>query len=408
MIFKQRLSIIAWWLLIILLLIFTPISSALASIIILIIALMLMPVIFLQRGFNILHEETFINIWFIAFLILGLSFALTAEQLYDIIYIFNFLPFILAIPVYFIARTLANPKTINIILFLYLVGALTSVAVGVFDIYVRGFARPEGYYSGALVIARIGLLFGFLATSGFFIIEGTKRYIFLLGPIFALLAIILSGARASFLIFPILALLFLLFLVFDKKQKYRFLVAGAIIVATIIATLFMFFLLENNRIITTLNSVAAVFFDGEVDPSTRVRLEFYAAGWELFKQSPWLGYGWADIPEMAFTILDENNYETYSLDFFYFYNDFLHFAVAAGIIGVGVLCAFLFAPIISALKSPKDNLFAIRLYAISIIILVYVLSGLTDISLGFDRYTAIFTMTIALILGAFREKPISS
>ncbi len=369
---------------------------------------MLLPTIFLQQRLDLLRKEAFISIWFVAFLILGLSFAVTAEQPYDIIYIFNFLPFIFAIPVYFIARNLANPKTISIILFLCLGGAFISVAVGVFDIYVRGFARSEGYYSGALVIARIGLLFGFLATSGFFIIEGAKRYIFLLGPIFGLMAIILGGARASFLIFPILALLFLLFLIFDKKQKHRFLIAASIIMASIGVALFMFFLAGDNRIITTFNSVMATFLGGEVDASTQVRLEFYAAGWELFKQSPWLGYGWADIPEMAFTILNEDDYETYSLDFFDFHNDFLNFAVAAGIIGVGVLCAFLFAPIISALKSPKDSLFVIRLYAISIIILVYALSGLTDISLGFDRYTAIFTMTIAIILGAFREKPIST
>ncbi|VAX16325.1 hypothetical protein MNBD_NITROSPINAE02-573, partial [hydrothermal vent metagenome] len=266
----------------------------------------------------------------------------------------------------------------------------------------------EGYYSGALVIARMGLLFGFLASAGFFVARGPGRYVYLLGPVLGLISIILAEARGALLIVPVLTLLFLLFVIFAQEQKHRWrIVLSIAIVGSGIAAL-TFTMIGGTRLMSTFTAVSDVLSSGKaLDAPIQQRLDFYSAGWTLFVHSPWLGYGWADIPKMAFTILDAKDYNgAYSLSFFDFHNDFLNFAVAAGVVGIGVLVAFFAAPIVGAWTSQRDSLFAPRLFAVSTIVIIFVLSGLTDISLGFDRYTAAYTMMSAIILGVLRDKPI--
>jgi len=388
--------------------IFGPVSATIASLVVNIAAIMLLPVLLSPGTLRMLRAEAFVIIWVVAFAVLGLSFAVTANQVADIRFIINFLPFLLAIPVYVVARSLASRQVAGIVLLLCLGGAAAAVAVGIFDTFVLGLPRPEGYYSGALVIARMGLLFGFLASAGFFVLEGPRRYVYLLGPVLGLIAIILAEARGALLIVPILAVLFLLFLIFDQSQKYRWQIAGSILLAGAGAAGVTLVVIDGGRLVSTFAAVTGVLSNGTaLDASIQQRLDFYSAGWTLFVQSPWLGYGWADIPKMAFTILDVEDYNgAYSLSFFDFHNDFLNFAVAAGVVGVGVLLAFFTAPIVGVLTSQRDALFSPRLFAVCTIVIIFVLSGLTDISLGFDRYTAAYAMMSAIILGVMREKSI--
>lgn len=403
---QGRWLVAGWWLLVVFALVFSSISAAYSAVIVDIIALFLLPVLWSGEARVALWRERFVRVWSIAFLVLGLSFIVTAEQISDVRYILNFLPFLLAFPVFLIGRSLAGRHATTIVLLLFLGGAATAAGVSIFDIFVRGFERTEGYFSGALVIARLGLMFGFTATLGFFVVEGYKRYIFLTGPLLGFVSIYLAGARGAFLIFPILVMLFLGKVIFDNKQKSRWIVLAIIVGIILVCGLIVYLAYDTDRFFSIFRSVYQIFSGARVaDQSVQSRLDFYAAGWHLFVQSPWIGYGWADIPKMAFTILNPDDYASYSLNFFNFHNDFVSFAVASGIVGIFVLIAFFAAPLIGVWTSPRDDLFVPRLFGIVIVVLTFFLSGLSDISLGFDRYTTTFTMTIAIILGVIYVPP---
>ncbi|HHS82812.1 MAG TPA: O-antigen ligase domain-containing protein [Devosia sp.] len=330
-------------------------------------------------------------------------FAIAAGQPADVRFVFNFLPFLLAFPVYGVGRQLAGERDVaEMIAGLFLAGTLIAVCVGLFDVLVRGMYRSEGFYSGALVIARTGLVFGFLAAAGFFLSDGKRRYVFLSGPVLALVCIYLAGARGALLIVPFLSVLFLVFVVGAAPARQRMRLAVRLALMLIAGGLGVAVLIGGSRVSEAFTSVAHVLSGGAVDDAIRDRLDFYSTGWTLFMQAPWGGYGWAGIPRMAFTILDPDAYTAYSLDFFDFHNDFLNFAVAAGVPGVAALLGFFVAPILSALRSGNDRLRPVRLYGVLVIVITYVLAGLTDISLGFDRFTATYAFSVAVVLAVFR------
>jgi len=397
--------VIGWWTALGVLAFFGPPASPVSSLLVNLFAIALLPVVFVPGAMQQIRSEAFLKLSILAVLVLGISFVFTAEQPADALLVFNFLSFVLAIPVYLIGRSLAGKKTATIVLLVCLGGAVSSVAIGLFDIYVRGFPRPDGYFSSALIIARLGLLFGFVSCIGLFFVDGAKRYLFSLGPILGIIASLLAGSRGALMSVPVLALLLLIFLVSDRRLKDRWRIAGSFLVAGVGIAAVAFFVLGTPRIESMITTSISVVASGQaLDSSTQQRLDFYSAGWTLFQQSPWFGYGWADIPRVAFTILDENNYGgTYSPSFFHFHNDFLNFAVAGGVVGIGAWLALLIAPVLGALASVRDAFFVPRLYGVTSIVLLYVLTGLTDITFGWDMPTTAYAMMNAIVLAVFRE-----
>ena len=352
---------------------------------------------------SFMKGEPLVTIWGLAVLVMGIMFTIVAEQPADIRFVFNFLPFLLAFPVYGVGRQLAEERWVGeAVAGLFLAGALIAACVGLFDVLVRGMYRSEGFYSGALVIARTGLVYGFLAAAGFFVVRGKRRFLFLLGPVLALVSIYFAGARGALLIVPFLSVLFLAFMVGAAPARQRMRLAVQLVLVLIAGALGVAMLIGGSRVSEAFTSVVHVLSGGAVDDAVRDRLDFYRTGWTLFMQAPWSGYGWAGIPRMAFTILDPDAYTAYSLDFFDFHNDFLNFAVAAGVPGVVALLGFFIAPVASALRSGKDRLRPVRLYGVLVIVITYVLAGLTDISLGFDRFTATYAFSAVVALAVFR------
>ena len=153
------------------------------------------------------------------------------------------------------------------------------------------------------------------------------------------------------------------------------------------------------------NSLLGIFSSGGtvVDESTRQRLVLYRAGWQSFLQSPWIGHGWgniissvkpfvADSDAVLLTVLPQ------------LHNDVLNFAVASGIVGVLAYLVVISTPIVGALLSPRDSLRTFRLYAATVLTIVYIGGGLTDLMFGFEFHTFLFAMLTAIILHYCRDE----
>jgi O-antigen ligase len=85
------------------------------------------------------------------------------------------------------------------------------------------------------------------------------------------------------------------------------------------------------------------------------------------------------------------------------HNDVLNFAVGAGIVGVFCYLAIISAPLIGAWLSPRDSLRTFRLYGATVLTIVYIGGGLTDLMFGFEFHTFLFVMLTAILLGYSRD-----
>jgi O-antigen ligase len=212
---------------------------------------------------------------------------------------------------------------------------------------------------------------------------------------------VLGGGRGVLLCAPFLLLLLLIFLLTDRGNRQRWWIAGGVLVLSILGAGVALTAIDIGRFADIPNQVFNVITgNGDAtDLSTRQRLDFYSAGWTLFTQAPLFGYGWANLHNAALTVFEPGKYR----DFLSFHTAFLDFAVAGGVFGIAALVLILVAPVAGVLASPRDSLFRPRLYAASVVSLLYALAGLTDYVLGFDMPTAAYAFTTAIIIGAFRE-----
>jgi len=396
---------IAWWSLVAILLLATPILGTLAAIIALIITLLTLPVIFTKDAKKSIFKQPMIIMFIAGFLLFFISSLITAKSPNDIRYIFNFLAFILAIPIYLIAKEKAGKKTTILLLSLCFIGATIALGIAIYDIYFRSFARAEGFFSGAILFARVGATLGFIAGMGFFLIKSPLKYLFLLAPIFGIFITILAQSRGTLITLPILSLLY--FSYSYRRAKTKIVKLSMILFLIILAILTFILLGEYSGRIANIISVISQVSEGGIssDESANIRLDFYTTGWQLFTQNPWIGYGWANMSEQVYSILNPANYEIILVEKFHFHNDFFNFAVAGGVLAIMSYFLFICAPLIGAIYSKKDKLYFLRLEIIIILVALYFISGLTDMVIGYDLPTTMFALLSAIIIGAIRDKP---
>ena len=65
--------------------------------------------------------------------------------------------------------------------------------------------------------------------------------------------------------------------------------------------------------------------------------------------------------------------------------------------------AIITTPIVGALLGPRDSLRTFRLYGATVLTIVYVGGGLTDLMFGFEFHTYLFAMLTAILLHLCRE-----
>jgi O-antigen ligase len=153
-------------------------------------------------------------------------------------------------------------------------------------------------------------------------------------------------------------------------------------------------------ILRALWSVAEADADTAVDQSTGIRLMLWRAAYDAFSEAPLLGHGWARLMSAVAPHVPAEHQEILWLPSLH--NDVANFAVAAGIVGIGVYLLLLATPLVAALYSPRDRLYAARLYGVTVLVISYGCAGLTDLMFGFEFHTAIYICLSAILLGYCR------
>jgi O-antigen ligase len=137
------------------------------------------------------------------------------------------------------------------------------------------------------------------------------------------------------------------------------------------------------------------------DPGTEIRLVLWSAAVQAFLDAPLIGHGWVGAQAIAAEAVGP---EQAAVLYVQFHNDLGNFAVSAGLVGIAAYLLFLLGPIAGVLRSPADSFASGRAFAVCGIVLLYAVSGLTDITFGYDLPTVAYALMVALVLGSFRTR----
>jgi hypothetical protein len=131
-----------------------------------------------------------------AYLLVAVAFALTSRSLADFRYAGNFLMFLLFVPISTFLGRFAAPGNLERVTLLALFGAALSLGVGLFQAMVLGQSRVYGIGSDPIWAADAAIVMGFLAAAGCVAAAPLlPRPVFLLGPVFATITVLLTGSR---------------------------------------------------------------------------------------------------------------------------------------------------------------------------------------------------------------------
>ena len=333
----------------------------------------------------------------------SIAFLFTAEEPGDLLFAFNFVPLLLAVPMRWQIEKFARLDSAVLIGRLSLAGAGIAVIVSVVQVPMLGYERAGPPLMSAFHFADTAMLLGFVALVGLFAPGANRRWLYLLGPVLGILAALLSGTRGALIAAPVLgfiALAFALALAPARRRTTTLIIAAAAVVATAVL-LFVATRLGFNRAIDGFSVTHEVIAGGAVDQSTKERLMMLWGGTQAFLHAPLFGYGWRDMVPAILPYVPDSQIER-MLTFRQLHNGLLSFAVGAGIPGIISFLILSVAPVIAALRTPRDELFVSRLYLSVTLCAAYAVFQLTIIMIGFEFHTVQYAFMTVVMLGFVR------
>lgn len=336
----------------------------------------------------------------------SIAFLFTTNSPDDPMFAFNFAPLLLAIPFRWQLERSARADSALLIGWLSLVGVGIAVLVGGVQIFILGYERAGQPLMSAFHFADSAMLLGFVALVGLFAPGKHKRWPFLLGPILGILVALLSGTRGALIAAPVLGFIALAFALVLAPARFRVVtiaVAAAIVIASGIL-LFVATQLGLDRAIDGFAVTQGVLAGGDVDRSTQERLMMFWGGYQAFLRAPLFGYGWPEMVRAILPYVPAAEAER-MLTFRQLHNGLLSFAVGAGAAGIASFVILSVAPVIAVFRTPRDELFASRLYLAVTLCAGYAVFQLTIIMIGFEFHTVQYAFMTMVFL-AFVRVPV--
>lgn len=369
-------------------------------------ALVAFVLVFSRDALAVALRDPVIGGFLLAFVLLAVAFGLSARSPGDLLALGDFAVLLLGIPAFMLLRRAASFNSAFLLSLAALTGAVLACVFGYYQIVLRGMDRADGNFS-AIYYSDIGVMLGFLAVAGLFAPGPKWRWILAFGPLFGMQAIMLGGTRGALIGAIILALTLLIMAPIKLATHWKPVLA---IAALAVAGLFLpVLILDFSRMIGMFGLMADAVATGTTsDASVNYRLEFYAGGLRAFLDSPLFGHGWwrrfsAASIYMAPAVVDPGLSEKVS----HLHNDAINFLSAAGLLGLGAYLSILLAPILSAVRSPRDSQRAFRLTAAATLVVGTLAFGLTDSVFVFELGKTFFCLG-AIAIVAFCRDPAGS
>jgi O-antigen ligase len=407
---RARLTTATFWSLLVLALVLSPLLGLLTPYISLV---FIVPLFFvtIARGDIVEAYATYeARAFLVVFVVIAIICGVTADSVSDALRAFNFTMLLAYGPLVLFLRRQAGRIGVERIPQMAAIGVAIGLAEVVLSVAMPAirylnYNRPTGPDIGPIVLSNGLLALGFLSLGTLLLREDKRAWWFLLVPLAAIGASVITGSRGPLVAVPFAVVVAALFIWHHRlagSAGSGWLGLGGLIVAGALGGA----ILLRSRAGSSLHIVETIVGGGSVtDDSTRQRLELYDAGSKAFVESPWIGHGWGNIMDSVRPFLPG---DTYVADLPQQHNDVLNFAVGAGVVGVLCYLAIITAPIIGAIRSPRDRFRTFRLFATTMLVIIYIGGGLTDLMFGFEYHTYLFAMLTAIIIGFCREPETSA
>jgi O-antigen ligase len=274
-------------------------------------------------------------------------------------------------------------------------GAFAALVFSFFQMFVVH-ERAEGGAGNAVPFA-VAIMVGYtILWLGWLRAGGSRRLILIAAICASGACVILSGTRAlwpGLFIVPIVV-----GLIYRKhllSQGIGRAVAILLVLAACIGVLTANFI--EKRVVLAVQDVSTALDEDNYSGSFGRRLVIWHIGAELFEEAPIFGQG----PGNAAPLLAERSRELTGVELGYshYHDVFLNYAVRDGILGVLVVLAMIFAPLILAARHGRDEIGTYGFAFLAGMEIAFLLAGAMGIMFGQDIMDALFM--ISVITGAY-------
>lgn len=238
----------------------------------------------------------------------------------------------------------------------------------------------------------IGMIVGISATFCFYIILHEKKYLYLMPFVIMTIIILLTGSRKS-LLFICMNVVIIIYLRNREslKGKIKFIFISLIILLIIAYLIFnvpVFYQIIGKRVE---NMFAFVLGEGTREGSINMRAYMIQAGFEMFKERPFTGYGIDNYRFLFSRLPRAGGWETYS------HNNVIELMVGTGIFGVLIYYLTHFVVLKDLFKSSKSKPYQTLCYTFIAIILSYTLLSVALIYY-YDKHFN-YILAVASVIG---------
>lgn len=359
-------------------------------------------------AFRVYRLPLFQKIWILVACSFVPLFMLSTKQVETAFFALSFVAFVLAAAVYLFLVWAKPFQPIMLAVHFATIGLAIGCCWAVAHVHLFDGLRAAALVGGGPnLISRIAVCLFHIAVIPLFFEKKHGRHYWreVIAFVCMLTVIVYSGSRGVLLIVPAIV-----FLPLVLSRPIRLLISPGFWIAFILsisALVVLAYLLDPMGYVSDgLWRVYSVFSGQTLDHSTNARFLMWQVAYTAFLENPTIGTGWHSFIEVTQGTSLEIFSQTYG--YFSFHADIANFAVAGGIIGLGLYFMLLFAPLIFW-QTPKDHpYFKLRLYWAVTLPIVYILLGLTDMVIGYDYLTMFYAFSFALIWAATEVKEDSS
>lgn len=283
------------------------------------------------------------------FLILLLSMINTEEYAIAMRKIERFLRLLAIVPIYLLLRRVGT-ETAKALLFGAALGSLVLALQGLYFRYIVGDSAVNGVYH-KIIFGDTAVLFAAIVAAGLICLKPPKWQVFVgILCIFAgLYASVLSLTRQSWLLIPLLIIVWLWLIRKTLSGKTWAILAAGLLAVTIIGTVWMPANIKQG-IDTGVADLKRYETDKSASSSWGARLNMWRDAWTLFKGSPVLGVGIGDYTLERQRLIDANLARK-GYGYGHAHSIYMHALATTGIVGfVGLIICLFYLPLAAFYK----------------------------------------------------------
>ena len=324
----------------------------------------------------------------------------------------NFFRFFLAVPIYFLIRSLRI--SFADILMIFIIGGIFSSLYGLYLFFETDSFRVRGYTSSASIFTNIMMIYFLISLISFFYFDGKRRLLSLSCLLLTLSIISIASTRASLLTLVIV----ISFLFFSEHRKKLFTLKPLnMYISLIIGLVLISFSNLPSRISNSYNSAYNFINDDsghywQHEDSIVPRLIIWQGSINMIKGSPIKGVGLSNFNRELLKQIDDGTIlpvRPASTDLTagmnHAHNQYFDIFAKLGIIGFIILCFFMIVSywFFNSYKHiPSRDILALSLVG-KIIILTYTSNMLTHAILAHQQSTLFMTFTIVILAGVLSK-----